>query len=157
MGFFDKIFGGKAKDVVDSVGVVLDDLFTSKEERAKVMLEIDKEVNRHLEVIEAEASKLLEIELKDRERASAMQIAALNQDDRFSKRFLYYLAAFMMIAATSFGLMLCFVTIPEKNQRLVEMFADFFFISGVGSVIGFFFGSSKSSQDKSTIIHQLSK
>ncbi len=157
-GLLDRIFGGnKVKEVIEVVGDKLDDLFTSKEEKAKALLAIEQEFNRHLEVVQQNTLKEFELVVADRDSARKMQADALHQDDKFSKRFIYYLASFLLITATAFGVMLCFVQIPDDNKRLVEMFADFFFISSVGSVIGFFFGSSKSSHDKNSIIERINK
>ena len=90
--------------------------------------------------------------LDDKKSARDMQIAALGQEDKFSKRFVYYLAVIIISAAILFGASLMFIEeIPEGNKRLVEMFADIFLFSGGLVVIQFFFGSSKGSQDKDTV------
>lgn len=150
--FLTKLFAGGVKEVVDSVGGVLDNMITNKEELAAAKLQLEKEINRHFETIQADATKQYELELKDRDSARQMQIAALGQQDTFSKRYMYYLASFVVIAATLFGVMLYFVDIPEGNKRMVEMFADVFIFAGAITVINFFFGSSKSSHDKSDTI-----
>ena len=69
MGFLDKIFAGKAKDVVDSVGNAIDKIFTSKEEKAEAMLAIEKEINRHMEQLELNILKEKELENQDRSSA----------------------------------------------------------------------------------------
>src|SRR5471030_3047628 len=43
-------------------------------------------------------------ELEDVASARQMQIAALQQEDKFAKRFIYYLATFMILSATGFGI-----------------------------------------------------
>lgn len=95
-----------------------------------------------------EALKLIELELLDRQNARNMQIAALSQSDTFSKRFLYYLSSFIIVAATTFGVLLFFVEVPVDNRRLVEMFADIYLFAGALAVINFFFGSSLGSKEK---------
>lgn len=96
----------------------------------------------------AEALKLIELELADRQNARNMQIAALTQSDQFSKRYLYYLSSFIVVAATVFGVLLFFIEVPEENKRLVEMFADIYLFAGAMAVINFFFGSSLGSKEK---------
>lgn len=104
-----------------------------------------------LELHKIELEELKAI-LDDKKSARDMQIAALGQEDKFSKRFVYYLAVIIISAAILFGASLMFIEeIPEGNKRLVEMFADIFLFSGGLVVIQFFFGSSKGSQDKDTV------
>jgi len=95
-----------------------------------------------------EALRLIEMELADRQNARAMQIAALDQEDLFSKRYLYYLSSFIVVAATLFGVLLFWVEIPDENKRLVEMFSDIYLFAGAMAVINFFFGSSLGSKQK---------
>lgn len=95
--------------------------------------------------------------MEDLANARAMQIAALAQDDKFSKRYLYYLSSFVIASATAFGTMLFFVDVPEDNRRLVEMFADIYLFAGAIMVMQFFFGSSKSSHMKDETIKRLSE
>ena len=102
-----------------------------------------------LHKLEVEELKMI---LDDKKSARDMQIAALNQEDKFSKRFVYYLAIIIISAAILFGTSLMFIEeIPEGNKRLIEMFADIFLFSGGLVVIQFFFGSSKGSRDKDTL------
>lgn len=108
-----------------------------------------KEKLLELHKIELEELKAI---LDDKKSARDMQIAALSQEDIFSKRFVYYLAIIIISAAILFGTALMFIEeIPEGNKRLVEMFADIFLFSGGLVVIQFFFGSSKGSRDKDTV------
>lgn len=86
--------------------------------------------------------------LADVQNARNLQINALNQNDKLAKRFIYYLAMFIVGAAVIFGVGLFFVTIPEHNKHLVQMFADVFLFSGALIVLNFFFGSSKNEKDK---------
>lgn len=95
-----------------------------------------------------ETLKFIEKENEDRHDARAMQIEALKQDDKFSKRFVYYLAAFVIISATAFAFGLFFFSVPEGNKRLIEMFADVYLFGGAVMVLAFFFGSSHSKQNQ---------
>ena len=47
--------------------------------------------------------------------ARAMQVAALNQDDKFSKRFVMYLATFWSFTAVVYIFLITFTNIPELN------------------------------------------
>lgn len=155
MGILDGIFKKGADAVIGSAGRALDGLLTNKEEVMVAQADLDRikaevaaEVNRHFEEMGRQSNEITKVYLEDVANARAMQIAALQQQDLFSKRYIYYLASFIIVSATGFGLGLLYVTVPEGNKRLVEMFADIYLFAGALSVIYFFFGSSKSSQDK---------
>lgn len=111
----------------------------SDEEARQLLLELEIEQERMEQELTIEFAKM---EHTDRESARQMQIHALAQDDAFSKRFLYLLAAFMLFMSSTFGVMLFYVDVPETNRRLVEMFADIFLFSGAVMVLQFFFGGS---------------
>ena len=96
-------------------------------------------------------NKEIEQEYKDRANARALQIAALDQEDLFSKRFLYYFAFGICGFSMVIVIMLFFVEIPESNQRIVDMILGVIIGSGLISVINFFFGSSKGSKDKTDL------
>lgn len=95
------------------------------------------------------ALELLQLDIQDRESARNMQVAALGQDDTFSKRFIYYLASFVMAALVIMFMLLFFVEIPEGNSEIVYM-AFGIFLGIASSVAAFFFGSSQGSKDKDT-------
>ena len=80
------------------------------------------------------------IEAADRDSARDMQQEALKQGDLFSKRFIYYLAAFWSVVGASFVFLVFFVDIPEKNLRLVDTLEGFVLGNIVASVMAFFFG-----------------
>jgi len=62
-GWLGKLLAGGASKLVDSVTNGLDNLITNKEELAAAKLEVQKEINRNMEVIMADATKQLEIEV----------------------------------------------------------------------------------------------
>lgn len=150
-----KLFGKAGKNIVDAVGTTLDNLITSKEEKEQAKLAITQEVNRHLEAVQDDANKEVELFLADKQNARGMQITALGQDDKFSKRFVYYLASFIIVSATGFGFMFFFVEFPESNRRIIEMFVDIYLFAGAIMVLQFFFGSSSSSKEKDQTIKNL--
>lgn len=114
--------------------------------------DITPELKLEFEKLEQEFEKeMLQMELADRDSARKMQIEALHQDDVFSKRYLYYLSSFIIVSATAFGTMLFFVTVPEENKRMVEMFADIYLFGGAVTVINFFFGSAFRSKQQPPI------
>lgn len=93
------------------------------------------------------ALEMLKLDIDDRKNAREMQIAALQQDDVFSKRFVYYLTSAIFAILTVLIVLLFFVNIPEGNSEIVYM-AVGMFLGIVSTVAAFFFGSSSGSKDK---------
>lgn len=147
------ITGGKGEMINAATGL-FDNLITNKEERELLKLKyIELENSRQDKLINAthEAEK---IQLMDVQNSRAMQIAALNQEDKFSKHFVYYLASFIVLSAVAFGVMLFFVEVPDKNRRMVEMFTDIFLFAGAMMVLQFFFGSSVGSRRNTEVMQK---
>jgi uncharacterized membrane protein YeaQ/YmgE (transglycosylase-associated protein family) len=101
------------------------------------------------------AQKIREVELEQSRidnanvaNARAMQIAALEQDDVFAKRFVLYLAAFWSIFAVAYISFITFGHIPDKNIRFADTILGFILGTVIATVLNFFFGSSQSSKDK---------
>ena len=91
--------------------------------------------------------RLVELDMKDLADVRSMQKEALKQDDLFSKRFVYYLT--ISIVAFVFLMVIClfFVNIPKENKTIIDMVVGIV-IGGYTSIMAFYFGSSKSSKDK---------
>lgn len=102
------------------------------------------------------ALEMLRYDVEDRKSAREMQVAALGQDDVFSKRFNYYLASAIFGVFSIVLILLFFVEIPEGNNEIVYMgFGTF--IGIVGTVAAFYFGSSSGSKDKTEGLMQAMK
>lgn len=127
----------------EAIGKAFDANFTSKEEKEAAKLATMQEVNRSFEELGRQALELEKMYLQDVANARALQVAALAQNDLFSKRFIYYLAAFIVVSATAAGFGLYWIEVPLENKRMVEMFFDVYLFAGALSVIYFFFGSSR--------------
>ena len=100
--------------------------------------------------------KLIELDMQDLADAREMQKEALKQDDLFSKRFVYYLSIGVIVFVFLMTIALFFVKIPAENKTIVDMVIGIV-IGGYGSVLTFFFGSSKGSKDKAEKINELTK
>ena len=106
---------------------------------AKALLaELDLK-RKELALYEKDIRKLV---IADRDSARDMQAAALNQEDLFSKRFIYYLATGVFAFSALIVVMLFFVEIPEENQRIVDMVLGVIVGSGLVSVLNFFYGAN---------------
>lgn len=144
-----------APGILDTVG----DIFPP----AKVLLALfDQEPNipteqrveyEHL-VKEYELNEL-KAYLDDVQNARAMQIASLGQDDKFSKRFVYYLAGVSVLLGFLYIYLITFASIPVVNQRFADTILGVVITVIFGTIYGYFFGSSKGSSEKNKIFENL--
>lgn len=101
--------------------------------------------------------ELHKLENADRHSAREMQIAALHQDDLFSKRFIYYMATGIIAVTFIYDILFFFVEYPERNHDIIMMIAGTLNSTGFAAIIYFFFGSSKGSADKQKQLDKLSE
>lgn len=146
--FLAKIFSGGAGNIIESIGKVADTFITTKSEKNAFNAEVQKEINRHIEAIELQAHTSVESYLKDVQDARDLQKVALGQSDLFSKRFIYYFAAGITLLTMAYDFLFFFVHFPPENKDLLVTTAGVLNTSCLVMVISFFFGSSKSSEDK---------
>lgn len=141
--------------VEEKTGIDLNKGSLSKEELTQLQqfeLEHEEELLK-LKIEDNKISAELEKEyLKDIQSAREMQIAALNQDDLFSKRFIYYLASFWSIGGALYIALITFMTIPPENTRFADTILGFLLGTIIAQILSFFYGSSKSSQNKDNFI-----
>jgi hypothetical protein len=98
--------------------------------------------------------ELIELDMQDLADARSMQKEALKQDDLFSKRFVYYLTMAVVGFVFLMVLALFFVNIPDENKTIIDMVVGIV-IGGYTSIMAFYFGSSKGSKDKSSVIDKM--
>lgn len=146
------LFSGKAKEIATNAIGGLDKLFTSKEEKLEAQLKIEEAVNSHLEKVQELANVNLELYLKDMDSARNMQIEALKQEDKFSKRFIYYFTIGLTFCTILYDFLFFFIQYPERNHDIVNMVAGVLNTGCLISIINFFYGSSKSSEKKQETI-----
>lgn len=84
--------------------------------------------------------------------ARAMQMAALQQDDKFSKRYVMYLATFWSVTAVAYIFLITFTNIPETNVRFADTILGFLLGTVVATILNFFLGSSASSKEKTEVL-----
>jgi transposase-like protein len=108
------------------------------------------------------AQKLAEIDLKkfqmhneNTANARAMQIAALQQEDTFSKRFLMYFAIGWSLCAIIYIGCITFGNIPQANIRFADTILGFVLGTIVSTILNFFFGSAHGSSDKQETIKEV--
>lgn len=155
----------KGQDVIEEkLGVKLDDMAQTNEGMVKL-----RELEMHHEefLVNASITKK-EQDLKEQQMAYAdtasarnMQVAALQQSDVFSKRFIYFFASGWSILACVYIGFITFGNIPQANQRFADTILGFILGTVIATIIQFFYGTSKGSRDKDenllTAIKEMSK
>lgn len=103
---------------------------------------------------ELEETKLY---LADVQNARGMQQTALQQDDLFSKRFLYYFATVIFGFTALYISAITFADVPTANSRTVDTVLGFLLATCLATIVQFFFGTSKSSSNKDSTIQSLAQ
>lgn len=148
-----------APDVLDTIGGVLPFPFSAgiKIVKSLVQKHPDLSVQAKDEFMKlALEFEQTEMKLMNEDRANArdLQKAALSQDDSFSKRFVYYLAGFSVVTGFIYIFCATWIEIPKENQRLADVMTGILTTVIFGSIFQYFFGSTKSSHDKTKMLAQ---
>lgn len=125
IGAFLSNFFGSGNIISD----VLDKIVPDKAERLKYENEIKERMYQ-----------VTLREFQDMESARQMQIEALKQDDKFAKRFVYYLSIAILLNSILAGVLAFFYEFPVMNRDFVIQYYTFSFMTGAAQVISFFFG-----------------
>lgn len=139
----------KAKEYIeDKTGIKLDKNLTDEQvaelkkfemtnnvELEKLALANKQEDNRSNETA-------MKIQADEYANTRNMQIENLKQDDKFSKRFVYYFAIFWSTFAVVYLTGITFAEIPKENIRFADTIVGFLLGTIVATLIGFFYGNS---------------
>lgn len=134
------------KGVKALTGIDLESKELTAEDKQKIM-------DSQIEIMKIDFEKL-KLEYQNTNDARDMQKVALQQDDTFSKRYVYYLATFWSFVAVGYIFLITFSTIPEANVRFADTTLGFLLGTIVATIINYFFGSSKSSSDKNQLLKE---
>lgn len=148
MGIISKIgslLSGGGGSLLDSVGKIADKYIRTGEEKDEFLLKTKELMRKH-------EADLIALDNEDRASARNMQAVALAQNDRFSKRFVYYLAGFWSLAGVTYVFLATFTEIV--NDGIADTTLGFLMGTIVSTIINFFFGSSRSSQQKDEKLDQ---
>ena len=100
----------------------------------------------------AEAAKheefMAELDEKSRQRATDMQMKAMESDDPFVRRFLYYFIMLWSTFSVIFIPCLIWVPIPENNTRFADTILGYVLGTVITGMFAFLLGSSQGSRMK---------
>lgn len=152
---FSNIFSSGAKDVLDSVGSIVDSVVTTKEEKEALKIELQKEINRSMEAMQDKALTEMELSVRDLEsaRAREVELAKAGAKDK-TPSVLAYLAVIGFIAMILFLLIFGFGSLTVDQALLVGSLLG---VLGSNSttVYNYYFGSSAGSKEKAKSLDTL--
>ena len=139
----------KAKDFIEEkTGIKLDKGLTDEQvlelkkfevtnqlELEKLALANKQEDNRASEAVQ-------KIQAEEYADARNMQVENLKQDDKFSKRFVYYFAIFWSAFAVIYLTGITFAEIPKENIRFADTIVGFLLGTIIATMFGFFYGKN---------------
>ncbi len=154
---FQKIFSGGAGDLVDKVAGAVDRFVQTKEEKAEAQIELQKVINSHLEVMEQEATKQLEIQQKemDSARNREIQIAVADKAPLINKIVTPILA--LSVVALTFILFYILMFKQVGNEKDIIIYVLGVLSAVCTQVISYYFGSSQGSAQKQSQIDKFLK
>ena len=155
--FLSKIFSGGAGQVVESVANVVDKFVQTKEEKDAANLELQKVLNSHLEVMEQEATKQLEVYQKemDSARNREIQIATADKAPLLNKIVTPVLALIVILLTFILFYVLMFKQVGNEKDIIIYVLGV---LSAVCTqIVSYYFGSSQGSAQKQTQIDKLMK
>lgn len=158
MGLLSNIFSGGAKDLIGTIGNVVDSLSTSKEEKMELNIKLTEAVNKHAETMEAEATKRYEAELKDMADARNREIQIINSDKAplINKIIQPLLALLVLGSCFLFWYLMIFKDIPTEKETMMAGITGSLTTLSMG-IIGYYFGSSTGSAAKQKQIENMTK
>ena len=144
MSIISDLMTGGIGSIVETVGKVAGDLITTDKERFAAENE-----NKRLGLEETKAF------LADTDSARKMQMAALAQEDLFSKRFIYWFAMVWSLFAMIFMAVVALCDIPPANTRAVDTILGFLLGTAIAGIFNFFLGTTYRSQKKDDTIQAM--
>ena len=155
LGLIGNAVMAKGKEwVEDKVGVKLDQPLSAED--VTKLKQFEMEHQEELLRLRIEEKKLgveeLQAYMADTKDARNMQVQAMQSDDPFVRRFIYLFAIFWSLASAAYIGFITFGEIPERNVRFADTILGFVLGTLIATIVQFFYGSSKGSQDKTAAL-----
>lgn len=145
----------KGKDWVEQkTGVNLDQPLSQEDVTKLRQFEMDHE--EELIRLRLEDKRLdleeMKVHAANTQGARDMNKEAMKSDDPVVRRFIYFYAIFWSVASAIYIGFITFGEIPKDNVRFADTILGFLLGTIVATIINFFYGSSKGSQDKTAAL-----
>lgn len=143
-------------EILKPISDIVDNVSTNKEEKIKAETALKEVIFKYEQTIEQEWTKREAALLQDVANARAMNMKAMENQDKFIRRFPYFLAGGVMIGSfVMWGLILSGTYDPDKKEIVFALTGAL--STMVMLVLGFFFGSTSGAANKNETIKNLSK
>lgn len=139
-----------ASKVVDIASTI-----TGKSSPEEVINSLSQNEQLQTQFRQAVLNKELELErlaFQNTENARDMQKAALGQEDKTAKHFVYMFAWYWGVVSSLYIGAITFVDIPDDSVRFADTILGFLLGTTLGAILNFFYGSSQGSKDKNRLI-----
>ncbi len=159
MSFLTNIFSGGAAQLVEKVGDVVDKVTTTKEEKMQLDLEFRKaemQFQQEMQRLNVEERKLI-LDDKNSARQMATSVQTNINATKLNKNVTGYLAlGTTLITFTLFGLVIFCKNYFDSDAKDVVLYILGVLSAILTQIYSFYFGSSMGSDDKNTIIQNMS-
>jgi hypothetical protein len=155
MSIISDIVKGGASGIFAGASEVLKDIIPDPTARAAAQEKLQELALTNSAHTADLAEQQLEAQLKDVQSARDMEVAALKQNSWFAKNVIHLLAAAVTVGF--FGLLgyMCKYDVPAANKDMLNIMLGSLGTAWI-SIVGFYYGSSKSDSDKNETIKNLS-
>jgi hypothetical protein len=155
LGLIGNAVMAKGKEwVEEKAGVKLDQPLSAED--VSKLRQFEMEHQEELLRLRIEEKKVgieeLQAYMADTKDARNMQVQALKSDDPFVRRFIYFFAIFWSVMSAAYIGFITFGDIPERNVRFADTILGFVLGTLIATIVQFFYGSSKGSQDKTAAL-----
>lgn len=155
-GWLGQLFASGAGEILKPISDIVDNVTSNKLERAEAEVMIKKVVFDYEAKIQELWKEREAAFLNDIANSRAMNMKSMDSTDKFIRRFIYWLAAGVLLA--TFGLYWFIIsgTYPIENKDIVYALTGSLTTISM-MVLGFFFGTTMSSSSKNETIKSLVK
>jgi len=155
MPWWTSLLGEAGGSILKPIADIVDSAITNKEERIKVETELKRVIFDYEAKIAEEVTKREQAALADMASARAMNMKTVDNQDKFIRRFPYYLA--LVIIGCVFGIFTYMLSgnVTAENKEIVYTLVGTLTVLSSG-VVSFFFGSKRGSENKNETIKNLS-
>jgi hypothetical protein len=152
------VFTGGASKLVETITNTVDEFTLSKEEKEAIKIKLIEVTNSHLQVMEQEATKQMDIQQKENEsaRQREIQIATSAEAPTLNKIISPLLALLILGSTFLFWYFILFKDLSKEKEMLVSGIVGSLTTLSMG-VVSYYFGSSIGSAQKQTQIDKMLK
>lgn len=158
MGFLQNLFSGGANTLVDSVGKVLDNVITTKEEKMQLDLEMRKSEMQFQLDMKKLSNEEQQMILGDISSARQREVQMMTSENatRLNRNLMPIMALGTIILVLSLFFVLVFTpTIIHSESKEIVMYILGVLSAVLTQVYSYYFGSSAGSADKSKTLASL--